>query len=305
MQSTVNGMSAALEKDDPERIVWLECERSDGSIVLSSVPLAVDSLLKENLYEGVHSLVLTGATLQAQGSFAYLQERLGLEDAETLALGSPFDYKRAALVIAPRDMPEPEWPGYLDSLSQAIADLVRSSRGRALVLFTSHSSLRATHRIVSEMLREEPIQVLGQGIDGSARQLVRALQSNPNTVLLGTATFWEGVDIAGDALSLLIVARLPFNVPSEPVFAARSAMYDQPFEQYGLPQAVLRFKQGFGRLIRSKTDRGVVVVLDRRIVSKRYGPSFLECLPDCTMREATLREMGGMVEEWLARVPSA
>jgi DNA polymerase-3 subunit epsilon/ATP-dependent DNA helicase DinG len=305
MQSTVNGMSAALEKDDPERIVWLECERSDGSIVLSSVPLAVDGLLKENLYEGVHSLVLTGATLQAQGSFAYLQERLGLEDAETLALGSPFDYKRAALVIAPRDMPEPEWPGYLDSLSQAIADLVRSSRGRALVLFTSHSSLRATHRIVSEMLREEPIQVLGQGIDGSARQLVRALQSNPNTVLLGTATFWEGVDIAGDALSLLIVARLPFNVPSEPVFAARSAMYDQPFEQYGLPQAVLRFKQGFGRLIRSKTDRGVVVVLDRRIVSKRYGPSFLECLPDCTMREATLREMGGMVEEWLARVPSA
>jgi DNA polymerase-3 subunit epsilon/ATP-dependent DNA helicase DinG len=305
MQSTVNGMSAALEKDDPERIVWLECERSDGSIVLSSVPLAVDGLLKENLYEGVHSLVLTGATLQAQGSFAYLQERLGLEDAETLALGSPFDYKRAALVIAPRDMPEPEWPGYLDSLSQAIADLVRSSRGRALVLFTSHSSLRATHRIVGEMLREEPIQVLGQGIDGSARQLVRALQSNPNTVLLGTATFWEGVDIAGDALSLLIVARLPFNVPSEPVFAARSAMYDQPFEQYGLPQAVLRFKQGFGRLIRSKTDRGVVVVLDRRIVSKRYGPSFLECLPDCTMREATLREMGGMVEEWLARVPSA
>ena len=301
MQGTVNGMSAALEKDDPERIVWLECERSDGSIVLTSVPLAVDGLLKENLYEGVKSLVLTGATLQAQGSFGYIQERLGLEDAETLALGSPFDYKRAALVLAPSDMPEPEWPGYLDSLSMAIVDLVRASQGRALVLFTSHSSLRATHRIVTEMLREEAIQVLGQGIDGSARQLTRALQSNPNTVLFGTASFWEGVDIAGDALSLLIVARLPFNVPSEPVFAARSAMYDQPFEQYGLPQAVLRFKQGFGRLIRSKTDRGVVCVLDRRIVSKRYGPSFLECLPDCTMRQATLREMPSMVEEWLGR----
>ena len=301
MQITANGMSAALEKDDPERIVWLECERSDGSILVSSVPLAVDDLLTENLYEGVKSLVLTGATLQAQGSFAYIQERLGLEDAETLSLGSPFNYRRAALVLAPSDMPEPEWPGYLDSLAQAIADLVRASRGRALVLFTSHSGLRAAHRLVGEMLREEAIQVLGQGIDGSARQLVRALQSNPNTVLFGTASFWEGVDIPGDALSLLIVARLPFNVPSEPVFAARSAMYDQPFEQYALPQAVLRFKQGFGRLIRSKTDRGVVVVLDRRIVSKRYGPAFLECLPDCTMRQATLREMGGMVEEWLER----
>ena len=305
IQATIIGMSAALEKDDPGRIVWLECERSDGSLVLSSVPLVVDGLLKENLYEGVKSLVLTGATLQAQGSFAYIQERLGLEDAETLALGSPFDYRRAALVVAPSDMPEPEWPGYLESLAQAITELVRASRGRALVLFTSHSGLRAAHRLVGQMLRGEAIQVLGQGIDGSARQLVRALQSNPSTVLFGTASFWEGVDIPGDALSLLIVARLPFNVPSEPVFAARSAMYDQPFEQYALPQAVLRFKQGFGRLIRSKTDRGVVVVLDRRIVSKKYGPTFIECLPDCTLRQATLRELGGMVEEWLARVPSA
>jgi predicted DnaQ family exonuclease/DinG family helicase len=301
IQATVNGMSLAIEKDDPQRIVWLECERSDGSIVVSSVPLAVDGLLKEHLYEGVKTLVLTGATLQAQGSFAYIQERLGLEDAETLALGSPFDYRRAALVIAPRDMPEPEWPGYLQSLSQAITDLVRASQGRALVLFTSHAALRATHQLVSEVLRGEAIQVLGQGIDGSARQLIRALQSTPNTVLFGTASFWEGIDIAGEALSLLIVARLPFNVPSEPVFAARSALYDQPFEQYALPQAVLRFKQGFGRLIRSKTDRGVVAVLDRRILSKRYGPAFLECLPDCTMREATVREMPSLVEEWLAR----
>jgi Rad3-related DNA helicase len=218
-----------------------------------------------------------------------------------MALGSPFDYRRAALVLVPRDMPEPEWPGYLESLAQAIADLVRSSRGRALVLFTSHSSLRATHQLLSEMLRDEAIQVLGQGIDGSARQLVRTLQSNPNTVLLGTASFWEGVDIVGEALSLLVIARLPFNVPSDPVFAARSALYDDPFGQYGLPQAVLRFKQGFGRLIRSKTDRGVLVVLDRRIASRQYGSAFLESLPDCAMREAAVREMPWMVEQWLAR----
>jgi predicted DnaQ family exonuclease/DinG family helicase len=300
-QGTASGMSAALEEDDPQRIVWLESERSDGSLVVTSVPLAVDGLLQERLYEGLDTLVLTGATLQAQGSFGYLQERLGLEDADTLALGSPFDYRRAALVLVPRDMPEPEWPDYLESLSHAIADLVRASRGRALILFTSHSSLRATHQLVGEMLRDEAIQVLGQGIDGSARQLVRTLQSNPNTVLLGTASFWEGIDIVGEALSLLVIARLPFNVPSDPVFAARSALYDDPFGQYGLPQAVLRFKQGFGRLIRSKTDRGVLVVLDRRIASRQYGSAFLESLPDCAMREAVVREMPWMVEQWLGK----
>ena len=301
MQATATGLAEALEKDDPERIVWLERERSDGSVVLSSVPLAVAGLLEEYLYEGLSTLVLTGATLQAERSFSYLQERLGLENAETLALGSPFDFRRAALALVPRDMPEPEWPAYMDSLAQAIAELVRASQGRALVLFTSHSSLGVTHQLVGEMLRGEAIQVLGQGIDGSARQLVRALQSNPKTVLLGTASFWEGVDIAGEALSLLIIPRLPFSVPSDPVFAARSALYDQPFEQYALPQAVLRFKQGCGRLIRTKTDRGVLVVLDRRIASRRYGAAFLGSLPDCRVLEAAVREMPGLVEQWLGQ----
>ena len=299
MQVTALGLADALEKDDPQRIVWLERERSDGSLVLSSVPLAVAGLLGEHLHKGLSTLVLTGATLQAEGSFSYLQERLGLADADTLALGSPFDYGRAALALVPRDMPEPEWPGYMESLAQAVADLVRASQGRALVLFTSHASLGVTHQLVGEMLRGEAIQVLGQGIDGSARQLVRALQSNPKTVLLGTASFWEGVDIPGDALSLLIIPRLPFSVPSDPVFAARSALYDQPFEQYALPQAVLRFKQGCGRLIRTKTDRGVLVILDRRIASRKYGAAFLGSLPDWRVLEASVREMAGLVEQWL------
>jgi DNA polymerase-3 subunit epsilon/ATP-dependent DNA helicase DinG len=158
---------------------------------------------------------------------------------------------------------------------------------------------------VEPVLRREGIAALAQGIDGSPRQLVRALQANPDTVILGTSSFWEGVDIAGDALSLIIMARLPFNVPTEPVFAARSALYDDPFNQYGLPQAVLRFKQGFGRLIRTKTDRGVLVVLDRRITSKTYGTAFTESLPPCTFRQALLREMPAFVEGWLsARIPA-
>ena len=232
--------------------------------------------------------------------FQYIQERLGLEDADTLLLGSPFDYRRAALVLLPRDIPEPSWPDYLKVCAQAIIDLARASQGRALVLFTSHSGLRAAHAIVEEPLRREGIQALAQGIDGSPRQLVRALQSSPNTVILGTASFWEGVDIVGEALSLLIMARLPFAVPTEPVFAARSALYDDPFGQYAVPQAVLRFKQGFGRLIRSKTDRGVLVVLDRRILSKSYASAFIDSLPGCTVRQVMLREMPDQVEQWLA-----
>ncbi len=306
VQGVRNGVSAAIEQDDPQRVVWLERDRADGGIVVSWVPLAVAGLLREQLYEERSSIVLTGATLRTQGSFAYLQERLGLEDADTLALGSPFDYKNAALVLLPRDMPEPSWPEYAAALSQAVIDLTRASRGRALVLFTSHANLRTAHGQVEPVLRREGIAALAQGIDGSPRQLVRALQANPETVILGTASFWEGVDIAGEALSLIIMARLPFNVPTEPVFAARSTLYDDPFNQYGLPQAVLRFKQGFGRLIRTKTDRGVLVVLDRRITSKTYGAAFTESLPPCTFRQALLREMPALVEGWLAaRVASS
>jgi DNA polymerase-3 subunit epsilon/ATP-dependent DNA helicase DinG len=197
-------------------------------------------------------------------------------------------------------MPEPNWPEYAGAFSQAVIDLTRASRGRALVLFTSHANLRTVHAHVEPVLRREGIIALAQGVDGSPRQLVRALQANPETVILGTSSFWEGVDIAGEALSLIIMARLPFNVPTEPVFAARSALYDDPFNQFGLPQAVLRFKQGFGRLIRTTTDRGVLAVLDRRIVSKTYGTAFTESLPPCTFRQALLREMPGLVEGWLA-----
>jgi DNA polymerase-3 subunit epsilon/ATP-dependent DNA helicase DinG len=169
------------------------------------------------------------------------------------------------------------------------------------VLFTSHATLRASHRLVADALKRDGIEALGQGIDGSPRQLVRALRGNTKTVVLGTSSFWEGVDIPGDALSLLVMARLPFAVPTDPVFAARSEAYEDPFNEYALPQAVIRFKQGFGRLIRTKADRGVLVVLDPRIVTKQYGPEFLRSLPGCTVRQAAMREMAGHVGQWLAR----
>ena len=307
-QAVVAGLTRAIEEDDALQVVWAEYER-DGGLVVAWVPLAVDNLLRDMLYEDKHSIALTGATLRSPAAdarapnagFEYIQQRLGLEDAETLGLGSPFDYQRAALVLIPRDMPEPDSPVYLDALGRAVTDLARASQGRALVLFTSHAGLRAVHRLVSQPLQEDGINVLGQGLDGSPRQMLSALRENTHTVLLGTASFWEGVDVAGEALSLLVIVRLPFAVPTDPIYQARSALYDEPFDQYALPQAVLRFRQGFGRLIRTKTDRGVLLVLDRRIVSKAYGPDFVNCLPLCTSRHAALREMPDLVGGWLAR----
>lgn len=293
-----DGLAAAIETEDPQRVIWLELDRRDGSPVVASAPLRVDETLRGQLYDDRRSVVLTGATLAVQGTFDYMRERLGLEDARELLLDSPFDYRRAALLLVPSDMPEPTWPDYPDALSRALIDLARAAGGRGLVLFTSHSALRAAYALTRDPLRADGIDVLGQGIDGSPRQLIRALKSNPRVVILGTASFWEGVDIAGEALSLLIITRLPFNVPTEPVFAARSAQYDDPFHEYAVPQAALRFKQGFGRLIRSKSDRGVVAVLDRRIMSKAYGAAFLDSLPPCQVREVPLRELAALTASW-------
>lgn len=294
------GLSAGLETDDPQRVVWLEGDRQDGGVVLSWVPLDVHDLLRDGLYADRKTVVLTGATLRTQGGFSYLQQRLGLEECDTLALGSPFDYRHAALVLVPRDMPDPQTPVYTDHLSQGIIDLARAAKGRTLVLFTSHAMLRAAKGLTAGALHEEGVEVLAQGIDGSPRQLVRALLANPQTVLLGTSSFWEGVDIPGEALSLIIIARLPFAVPTDPVYAARAAMYEDAFNQYALPMAVIRFKQGFGRLIRTRTDRGVLVVLDQRIVGKDYGRAFLQTLPPCPIRLASVRQMPDLVEGWLA-----
>jgi len=300
VERVVDGISAGLEQDDPQRVVWLEADRQDGGVVLSWVPLDVHDLLKDGLYAERKSVVLTGATLRTQGGFDYLQQRLGLEECETLALGSPFDYRHAALVLLPRDIPEPTTPIYTDHLSQAVIELTRASRGRALVLFTSHGMLRAVKDIVAGPLRDDGIEALAQGVDGSPRQLVRALMASPKTVLLGTSSFWEGVDIPGEALSLIVIARLPFAVPTDPVYSARAATYEDAFNQYMLPQAVIRFKQGFGRLIRTKTDRGVLIVLDQRITVKDYGRSFLQALPPVGIRQVPVRQMPDLVEGWLA-----
>jgi len=303
-QQLRQGLAAVIEREDPARIQWLAAGGPTG-IGVASAPLDVGQLLQEQLYADLNSLIITSATLAAQalpggqGSFRYIRQRLGLEEARELLLGSPFDYERAALILLPRDMPEPTTPDYPETIQRALLQLCRASQGRALVLFTSHAALRSAHAAIRGPLGQEGLTVLAQGIDGSTQQLLDALRRSPRTVILGTASFWEGVDVVGEALSLLVMARLPFSVPSEPIFAARSALFDEPFSEYALPQAVLRFKQGFGRLIRTKSDRGVMAVLDRRIKSKRYGQAFLDSLPACHRQEATLDELPALAAAWL------
>jgi DNA polymerase III epsilon subunit family exonuclease len=295
------GVDDIVLREHHELVCWLSISRRTGAVTVASAPLRVSDILREKLFEARESVVLTSATLSSDGHFQYLNERLGLDDPRELLVGSPFDYERSTLVLVPRDLPQPGDHGYQRAVEEALIDLCRASEGRALVLFTSYAALRATYRAIRGVLEEDDILVLAHGIDGSPRQLIEQLRDHPRTVVLGTSSFWEGVDVVGEALSLLVIARLPFSVPSDPVFQARSAQYDDPFNEYAVPQAVLRFKQGFGRLIRRKTDRGVMVVLDQRVFGKRYGTTFLNSLPACRIREVAVRELAGAARAWLAQ----
>jgi Rad3-related DNA helicase len=303
LNQLVHGLDSVLLRHDDERIAWLTVNRQFGTVGLSSAPLNVGEVLESYLFGRKATVVLTSATLSAGGSFRYVRERLGLDEVDELALGSPFDYKRAALVLVPSDIPEPNRLDYQPALEQALVGLLRASEGRALVLFTSHGALRATYRAVRPALAADGIEVLGQGLDGAPKELLERLRNGHRTAIFGTASFWEGVDVVGDALSLLVIAKLPFSVPSDPVFAARSELFEDPFTEFALPQAVLRFKQGFGRLIRHRSDRGALVVLDRRVRSKRYGRMFLQSLPECSISEAPLAQLPALVKRWLQPRP--
>jgi Rad3-related DNA helicase len=170
-----------------------------------------------------------------------------------------------------------------------------------MVLFTSHSQLQASYRAITRPLEEDNIVVIAQNLDGSRRQVLETFKTQERTVLLGTKSFWEGVDVQGEALSCLVIARLPFSVPSDPVFAARSETFDDSFAQYAVPEAVLRFRQGFGRLIRSNTDRGIVVVLDKRVLTKNYGRIFIESLPPVSKYQGGLKELPALAAKWIAQ----
>jgi predicted DnaQ family exonuclease/DinG family helicase len=281
------------------RVYWVSISPGVNRLSLNAAPLHVGDMLRASLFERMRTVVMTSATLTTDDNFAYVKDRLSFEEAEEVTLESPFDYRSSALLYLVDDIPEPNQPRYQPMLEQAIVELGTAIEGRTLVLFTSHSALRATYRAIKQPLADAGINVLAQRADGSPRQLIEQFKSTSRTMLLGTSTFWEGVDVVGDALSALVIAKLPFAVPSDPVVAARSEQFEDPFRQYSIPQAVLRFKQGFGRLIRATSDRGICVVLDRRTISKRYGASFVQSLPHCTVRVGSSADIADASVEWL------
>lgn len=300
LESVRSRLHAAVTEPSAQMVYWIQKWQNANRASLHAAPLVVGDALRESLFAPKKTVVLTSATLSTGGEFDYVQSRLGMEHAETMLVASPFDYERSTLLYLPDDMPEPSAAGYQAALNETILEVVTATRGRALILFTSYASMDATARALRGKLEERGIVLLSQKTDGSARQLVDRLRSTPNTVVLGTNSLWEGVDVIGPALSLVVIAKLPFAVPSDPVVAARSELFDEPFLEYSVPHAVLRFKQGFGRLIRSGRDRGVCAVLDRRVISKRYGKLFTDSLPGCSVQINSRHHLGDAARTWLA-----
>lgn len=286
-----------------ESICWLTHDRYHNTLLLNAAPLSVAEILQAQLFAQKQTSILASATISVDHSFAFIKERLGLPEPAELQLDSPFDYEQQALVYIPNDIPEPNQRGYQQIIEDALITLCTATEGRTLALFTSNAALKQTYGGIQDALEQEEIAVLGQGIDGSRRSLLERFKAAPRTVLLGTSSFWEGVDVVGEALSVLVITKLPFSVPSDPIFAARSEQFKDPFNEYSVPQSILRFKQGFGRLIRSKEDRGIVVVLDKRLLTKKYGEKFLHSLPTTRVRTGPLKQLPLLAVRFLAPRP--
>ncbi|MDB4867008.1 MAG: dinG [Cohnella sp.] len=298
-------------------VYWAEghSQYRGRSVWMYGVPADVSGLLKEGLFDRKESVVMTSATLTVDKSFQYVTEQLGLTEAHkdgrlrTALLPSPFHYREQALVLIPRDFPGIKGrdgdPLFVKALTESLRDVARTVGGKTLVLFTSHRMLKSVYGPLKESLEPSGIQVLGQGIDGSSRsRLTKQFREQPASVLLGTSSFWEGVDLPGDALTCLAIVRLPFQPPNHPVVEAKSeklqAEKKNPFMKLSLPQAVIRFKQGFGRLVRTATDRGIVILYDTRVIDTNYGKYFLYSLPGPKMEHLPTMAIADRVREWLA-----
>jgi ATP-dependent DNA helicase DinG len=281
-----------LDSGEDGYVRWIEGNVGRGGVFsgIGLSPLDISHQLKEKLYSRCRTVVMTSATLAVKKSFHFIESGLGLEENERVSeviLPSPFNYKEQAFLAIPTDIPEPMEKEYSEKLSPIILEAVRASRGNALILFTSYSLLESVYRQIQNQLADIGIISLKQGSLPRARLLQR-FKVEDNSALFATDSFWEGVDVPGEALRLVVITRLPFRVPTDPIIEARVENMEKQginsFFEYSVPVAVLKFKQGFGRLIRTKTDRGAVCVLDKRIISKNYGKYFLESLPRCNMK---------------------
>jgi Rad3-related DNA helicase/DNA polymerase III epsilon subunit-like protein len=293
-------LDEALLTPDSNRVYWFTLLTRTENLVLRAAPINVGKLLREHVYADKRSTVFTSATLAVGGNFDYFRSRVGLGPGiEELVLPSPFDFLHQALVCLPTDLPAPEHETFDKAVEEIVAAVAGRVGGRTLVLFTSHRQLRDVHAALKHRIDLDEVLILGQGVDGQRRQLLKSFEEAERPLLLGTSTFWEGIDVPGEKLSCVIMVRLPFPVPSEPVYAARAEQVRDGFAQLALPQAALRLKQGFGRLIRRSTDRGAVVILDNRILGRDYGKAFLEVLPPASRFVGPAAEIAGRVGAWL------
>jgi DNA polymerase-3 subunit epsilon/ATP-dependent DNA helicase DinG len=293
-------LGSILGPPDDRSIFWMARDQNRAEVSLHAAPLDVGATLNEELFNRKECVVMTSATLSTEGNFDYFRRRAGIpEGSEELLVGSPFDYQKAALLLIPDDMPPPNADGYVEALARVLIELGKSLGGRTMALFTSYASLRAVANRIRAPLGAEGVQVLAQSIDGPPQQLIGRFSGDPKSVLLGTASFWEGVDLPSGVLKALVLTRLPFQVPTDPVVKARADQYADPFQEFSIPQAVLKFRQGMGRLVRNKGDKGAIVVLDRRITGRSYGHSFLQSIPPCTMKPSNLTNVGPLAAQWV------
>lgn len=305
-----------MQMTDPHYVYWLEAAPyfKSKSLQVFAVPLDVSHLLKQHFFDAKDSVVLTSATLTVNKTFQYSASQLGLqplsdtEKVKTVQLASPFQYRKQALVLIPRDFPSVKGATadavFLDALAGSLADVAKETKGRMLVLFTSHRMLKQIHPELKERLKLSGIQVLGQGVDsGNRSKLIRMFRSQSASVLLGTSSFWEGVDIPGEALTCLAIVRLPFQPPNHPLVEAKSEQLKKnnlnPFTALSVPQAVIRFKQGFGRLVRTAKDRGVVVIYDTRVLETSYGRNFLYSLPGPKIEHLSTQQLVPRISDWM------
>jgi ATP-dependent DNA helicase DinG len=301
---------ALCEQEMTDSVYWLENNgRTSRRLAWTCSPINVAPHLKANLFDGKVPVVLTSATLatvgqkpeagsqkpegeNATGPFAYFRSRIGLETGDELQLGSPFDYEKQMTLYLETSLPLPDDPGFLSQAMDRAMHYIRQTQGRAFVLFTSYAMLDRAAAILEPELAALGYPLLAQGKDLTRSQLLERFKRQDNSVLLGTDSFWQGVDVQGDALSNVIITKLPFAVPDKPLTESRLESIREeggnPFNEYSLPEAIIKFKQGFGRLIRSKSDRGIVVVLDKRLATKSYGKQFLAALPACNVKRVVI-----------------